>query len=64
MSGEIRNKHGELLGRVGTRADGKQELRNKHGQLLGVYDPDRDQTRDRYGTLVAEGNALSSFLQD
>ena len=59
---DLRDKNGNLFGRIKTRYDGKLEVRDKLGNLKGVYDPDQNETRDRFGNLFAKGNMLAALL--
>lgn len=59
---DLRDRNGNLLGRIYTLSDGKQELRDSNGNLKGHYNPKSNETRDHNGNLVARGNMLSSLL--
>ena len=59
---DLRDKNGNLLGRIIQRSDGKLEGRDKNGNLRGTYDPRTDETRDRNGNLVGHGNMLSGLV--
>lgn len=59
---DLRDRTGNLVGRIRTQYDGKLELRDKFGVLKGVYDPNQNETRDRFGNLFARGNMLAALL--
>jgi hypothetical protein len=58
----LRDRRGNLLGRIRVLSNGKLELRDRPGNLRGTYDPKSDQTRDRTGNLVGKGNLLATLL--
>lgn len=62
MAQELRDRHGTLLGKITIRSDGKYEGRDSHGSLKGTYDPKSNQTRDKNGALVGNGNMLSNLV--
>lgn len=62
MSQDLRDKNGNLIGRMITTNDGKIEARDKNGNIKGRYDPKTNETRDKNGNLIARGNMLSSLL--
>jgi hypothetical protein len=59
---DLRDRNGNLLGRINTLSDGRQELRDRNGNLKGHYNLHSNETRDQNGNLVARGNMLSSLL--
>jgi hypothetical protein len=59
---ELRDKTGNLLGKIKTLAGGKLELRDKTGNLKGSYNPKNNETRDKTGNLVGKGNLLTTLL--
>lgn len=59
---DLRDRNGNLLGKIKTQSSGKLELRDKNGNLKGTYDPKKNETRDRNGNLVAKGNMLTTLL--
>lgn len=61
-SQDLRDKNGNLLGKINTLSNGKLELRDKTGNLKGTYDPKQNETRDKVGNLVARGNMLTNLL--
>ncbi len=63
MAQDIRDKHGKLIAKINTRSDGREEIRDAYGRLLGTYDPRANQTRDAHGSLVTQGNALTSLIK-
>ena len=63
MSAEdLRDRNGNLLGRITNLSDGRMELRDRNGNLKGYYTPKSNETRDRNGNLVARGNMLVTLL--
>ncbi len=61
-SEDLRDRNGNLLGRITTMSDGRMELRDRNGNLKGHYNPSSNETRDRNGNLVARGNMLVTLL--
>jgi hypothetical protein len=61
-SEDLRDRNGNLLGRITTQSDGRMELRDRNGNLKGHYNPSSNETRDRNGNLVARGNMLVTLL--
>lgn len=59
---DLRDRNGNLLGKINTLSNGKFELRDRVGNLKGTYDPKQNETRDRVGNLVAKGNMLTTLL--
>lgn len=53
---ELRDRIGNLRGRIRTLSGGKLELRDR------TYNPKSDDTRDRTGNLVGRGNVLATLL--
>ena len=58
----LRNRSGQVVGKITTKSDGKQEIRNSSGQIRGSYDPKRDETKDHMGKLVGKGNLLATLI--
>jgi hypothetical protein len=59
---DLRDRNGNLLGKITQRSDGKLEGRDRNGNLRGTYDPRRNETRDRNGNLVGHGDMLSNLV--
>ena len=59
---ELRDRHGNLIGKLQSVGDGRIEIRDSYGNLKGSYNVAQDETRDRYGNIVGRGNQLSSLL--
>ena len=59
---DLRDRSGNLVGRIKTQYDGVLELRDKYGNLKGRYDPRQNETRDVGGNLFARGNMLAALL--
>lgn len=59
---DLRDRNGNLLGKINTLSNGKFELRDRVGNLKGTYDPRQNETRDKVGNLVAKGNMLTTLL--
>lgn len=53
---ELRDRAGNLRGRIRTLSAGKLELRDR------TYNPKSDDTRDRAGNLVGPSNLLATLL--
>lgn len=58
---EIRDRTGYLLGTLYLYAD-YQELRDRTGTYMGKYDQRANETRDRVGRLIGQGNLLTTLL--
>ena len=50
---ELRDRNGNLLGKIQHLNDTRVELRDRNGNLKGYYNPKQNETRDRNGNLVA-----------
>jgi hypothetical protein len=61
-SEDLRDRNGNLLGRIQHVSDTRIEIRDKSGNLQGHFNPKQNETRDRNGNLVGRGNLLSSLL--
>jgi hypothetical protein len=61
-SEDLRDRNGNLLGRIHHVSDSRTEIRDKNGNLLGYFNPKQNETRDRNGNLVGRGNLLASLL--
>ena len=59
---DLRDKNGNLLGKIKSLSNGKSELRDKNGNLKGTYDPKSNETRDKNGNIIARGNMLATLL--
>lgn len=58
---ELRNRAGVLLGwreQIGKRIEG----RDRTGFFVGYYEPQLNETRDRAGRLVGQGDLLSTLI--
>ena len=62
MAQDIRDRSGNLLGKISELSDGKLEIRDKSGNLKGKYDPKTNETRDKSGNLFGKGNQLTTLL--
>ena len=63
MKKEIFNSDGSLRAVIyDTGNNGRQEVHSASGQLLGVYNPDMDETFDKYGSRVGRGNLLMTLI--
>ena len=58
---EIRNKSGQLIGRIESGGSETLELRDHSGTLLFTYNASANETRDARGSLVGHGNLLASL---
>lgn len=61
MRQEYRDRTGRLLGCREQRGD-RVDCRDRTGSFVGSYYPARDETRDRFGSLIGRGDLLSSLL--
>lgn len=59
---DLRDRNGNLLGRITERSNHVLEGRDRNGNLRGTYDPRSNETRDWNGNLVGHGNMLSSLV--
>lgn len=59
---ELRDRDGRLLGWIALAPTGLREARDRDGRLLGLYDPARNETRDRHGRLLYRGEALAALI--
>jgi hypothetical protein len=59
---DLRDRNGNLLGRILHVSDTRVEIRDRNGNLKGYYNPQQNETRDRNGNLVARGNMLTTLL--
>ena len=58
----IRNFTGTIIGSYETMPNGDIVVRDFYGKNLGKYDRQLDVTRDFYGKVVAQGNAIGMLL--
>ena len=58
----LRDKAGNVTGRIRKLPDERFELRDRSGNLLGTYDHKRDRTLDKNGNVFGYGNLLPSLL--
>ncbi|MBZ0090478.1 MAG: hypothetical protein K8H90_08885 [Thermoanaerobaculia bacterium] len=58
----VRDKSGNVLGRIRKLGDGRYELRDRLGNVLGFYDEKRDRTLDKNGNVLGYGNLLGSLI--
>ena len=61
MQKEIRDRNGYLLGTLYLYS-GYQELRDRNRTYKGKYDENSNETRDRHGTYIENGNLLVTLL--
>jgi hypothetical protein len=61
-SEELRDRNGNLLGRIQQISDHRLEIRDKNGNLKGYFNPQQNETRDQNGNLVGKGNLLATLL--
>ena len=63
MNQILRDRYGWIIAEI--RTDGsKSRLLDRYGLLLGWYEARLDMTFDRYGTMIARGNLLTTLLSD
>lgn len=60
---QLRDPSGRLIGTIRQLPDGRLEARNPAGSLCGYYDPKKDLTLNRNGSLVARGNILATLIK-
>ena len=58
----LRDRHGNRIGEIEINGS-KRILRDKAGNRLGEYDSQSDQTRDKYGNPVGQGDLLTTLLR-
>lgn len=58
----LRDKAGNVTGRIRKLGDGRFELRDRLGNVLGSYDEQRDRTLDRNGNVLGYGNLLGTLI--
>jgi hypothetical protein len=58
----LRDKAGNVTGRIRKLGDGRFELRDQLGNVLGSYDEKRDRTLDRNGNVLGYGNLLGTLI--
>lgn len=61
MVSYLRDRYGKLYGIIRDEGD-KLVLYDRIGRFLGSYVKVADETRDRFGRVVAKGNWLSALL--
>jgi hypothetical protein len=50
---ELRDRNGNMLGKIQHVNDSRVELRDRNGNLKGYYNPKQKETLDRNGNQVA-----------
>lgn len=58
----LKDKAGNVIGRIRKLPDERFELKDRLGNVLGTYDQKRDRTLDRLGNVVGYGNLLAQLL--
>jgi hypothetical protein len=58
----IRDRAGNVVGSIETKANGDQILRNKDHAVRGYYDAEGDFTRDADKNIVAKANKLRTMI--
>lgn len=58
----LRDKAGNVTGRIRKLPDERYELRDRLGNVLGTYDQKRDRTLDRNGNVLGYGNLLGTLI--
>ena len=58
----IRDRAGNTIGSIETKANGDQVLRDTQDAVRGYYDIEGDFTRDADKNIVAKGNKLRSMI--
>jgi len=58
----VKDKSGNVIGRIRRMPDERFELRDRLGNVLGTYDQKRDRTLDRLGNVLGYGNLLAQLL--
>jgi len=59
---DLKDRNGNLLGRIVHVSANRVEIRDKNGNVKGYYAPQQNETRDRNGNKVASGNMLTTLL--
>lgn len=58
----LKDKAGNVIGRIRKLPDERFELRDRLGNVLGTYDQKRDRTLDKNGNVFGYGNLLGSLV--
>jgi hypothetical protein len=58
----LRDKAGNVTGRIRKLPDERYELRDRLGNVLGTYEGKRDRTLDRNGNVLGYGNLLGTLI--
>lgn len=61
MTTIIRDRNGTLVGTMYHHQHGA-DLRDRNGTLVGTYSATANETRDRTGTFIGNGNLLMTLL--
>lgn len=61
---KIKNKNNKVLGVITTNNRGLKEVRNARNSILAVYDPKRNETRDKNNRLLTNYDSLISVLHE
>lgn len=61
---KIKNKNNKVLGVITTNNRGLKEVRNTRNSILAVYDPKRNETRDKNNRLLTNYDSLISVLHE
>ena len=59
---EIRDSNGALIAFTTEDYQGNTILNDKHGVYLGLYNPNENETRDKYGVRIGTGNLLGTLI--
>lgn len=62
MAEKIRDKNNKLLGTITTNSQGLKEVRNTYNVCLAVYDPKRNETRDKNNVVLTKYDSLVAIL--
>jgi len=58
----LRDRAGDVTGRIRKLPDERYELRDRLGNVLGTYEGKRDRTLDRNGNVLGYGNLLGTLI--
>lgn len=61
---EIRDKYNKLLGTVSTNEKGFKEVRDTYNVYLAVYDPIKNETRNKCNVVLTKYDSLVSILHE
>lgn len=58
----LKDTKGSIIGTLELKSNGVNVLRDTKGRLIGIYNPKTNKTHSHTGTIVGQGNVLTSLL--